>query len=68
MNRVTGVILLAVGVALLVWGLNAYDSVGSAFSRAFSGSPSNKAIYLLAGGGILTAAGAYVLFFSRKKK
>jgi LPXTG-motif cell wall-anchored protein len=67
MNRIAGIALLAVGIALLIWGINANDSVGSAFSRAFSGSPTNKTIWLLAGGGLLTAAGAYVLFFSRKK-
>ena len=68
MNRITGIALLAVGVALFIWGLSVNDSIGSAFSRAFSGSPTNKALYLLVGGGVLTAVGAYVTFFSGKKK
>ena len=64
----TGIALLVVGVGLLVWGLNVSDSVGSAFSRAFTGSPTNKAIYLMLGGGLLSAAGLYVLFMSRRKR
>ena len=68
MNRIAGIILLAVGILLFIWGLQANDSIGSAFSRAFTGSPSDKAMYLMGGGGVLAAAGAYVAFFSRKKK
>jgi hypothetical protein len=54
MNRspVVGIIGLAIGVALLVWGAYAYDSVSSGFSRAFQGTPSEKAIVLLAAGAI----------------
>jgi hypothetical protein len=50
MNKGISVALLVVGVVLLGFGLNASDSVGSSFSRLFTGSPTDKAIYLLIGG------------------
>ena len=36
MNKVIGIALLIVGVLLLVWGINASDSVGSQISETFS--------------------------------
>ena len=68
MNRkMLGIGLLVAGVVLLGLGLSANDSIGGSFSRAFTGSPTNKALALMIGGGALGAAGAYVLFFSKKK-
>ena len=63
MNRIAGIVVLVVGIILLGWGLNASDSVGSAFSRLFTGAPTDKAIYLILGGGLLTAVGAGTLFW-----
>lgn len=37
-NKYTGIVLIAVGVALAVWGYNIYDSAGSHVSRVFSGN------------------------------
>ncbi len=68
MNRLTGFILLGVGIALLVWGLSVNDSFGGSMSRVFTGSPTNKAMGLMVGGGVLAAVGAYFSFFSKKKK
>lgn len=50
MNRALGIALLVMGIVLIVFGMNASDSVGSDFSRFFSGTPTNKAIWLLVGG------------------
>lgn len=49
--------LLAVGVVLIVYGLKASDSFGSDVSRFFTGSPTNKSIWLLIGGALSAAAG-----------
>lgn len=57
MNRIASIALLAFGIALLVMGWNAYRSVGSDISRAFTGSPTNRALVLLVGGGLLTVSG-----------
>ena len=63
MNRIAGIATLAVGIILLIWGISAADSVGSAFSKLFTGAPTDKAIFLILGGGLLTAVGAGTLFW-----
>lgn len=45
-----GVVILAVGVVLLVMGLRAMDSIGSQFSKFFTGSPSDRAVWMTLGG------------------
>lgn len=40
-------ILLGAGVALVVWGLSASESLSSETSELFQGAPSNKAIALI---------------------
>ena len=57
MDRSISVVLLVVGVALLIAGLQAADSLSSAFSELFSGAPSNKAIWLIVVGTIVAALG-----------
>jgi uncharacterized membrane protein YidH (DUF202 family) len=42
-NKIIGIVLLVVGVALAVWGYNIYDSAGSQVSRALSGDTPIKA-------------------------
>jgi len=63
MNRVAGIAILVVGVLLLGWGLSSAQSVGSAFSKLFTGAPTDKAIFLILGGGLLTAVGAGALLY-----
>lgn len=36
-NKLVGIILVVVGVALAIWGYNVYDSVGSQLTEAISG-------------------------------
>jgi Protein of unknown function (DUF3185) len=50
MNKAIGIALLAVGIALIVFGINASDSIGSSFSRFFTGTPTDKTVWLLMGG------------------
>lgn len=57
MNRITSIILLVAGVILIAYGIKASDSIGSSFSRLFTGVPTDKAIWLLIGGAILAVAG-----------
>jgi hypothetical protein len=42
--------LLVVGVVLIGYGLSAADSIGSRISEFFTGSPTDKTIWLLVGG------------------
>ena len=55
--------MLAAGVLLIVFGINASQSFASDVSRFFSGSPTDKSIWLLAGGIVLAIVG---LFFTAR--
>lgn len=57
MNRAVGIALIAVGVILIIFGVNASDSVGSELSRLFTGTPTDKSIWLLVGGVIASCVG-----------
>ncbi|HMD61066.1 MAG TPA: DUF3185 family protein [Opitutaceae bacterium] len=50
MNKLVSIALLIGGIVLIVYGFSASNSVGSGFSRFFTGSPTDKTIWLLAGG------------------
>jgi hypothetical protein len=61
MRNPAGLIILIVGVVLLVFGFIATDSISSSFSKFFTGSPSNKAIWLIIVGAIVTAGGGIMM-------
>jgi hypothetical protein len=50
MNKAIGLALLAVGIALIIYGVDANQSTASSLSKTFTGSPTNKAMWLLIGG------------------
>lgn len=50
MNKLLGVGLLAVGVVLMIFGIDASESFSSEVSRFFTGAPTDKSIWLLIGG------------------
>ena len=58
MNKGLGLALLAVGITLLVFGISASDSIGSEASRLFTGTPTDKSIWLLLAGLATTTVGA----------
>jgi|JI10StandDraft_1071094.scaffolds.fasta_scaffold3132751_1 hypothetical protein len=57
--------ILIVGVILLVWGLDAKDSPASAVSEVVQGSPSDKSIFLIVGGALLSVVGGLALLVRR---
>ena len=57
MNRPVSLILLVVGVILVIYGINASSSVGSDVSRAVTGTPTDKSMWLLIGGAVLAIIG-----------
>jgi hypothetical protein len=61
MNKLVSVALLAAGIALLIFGFNATNSLGSDISRFFTGSPTDRAIWMLVGGAVLSAVGLFGL-------
>ena len=50
MNKIISLIFLIGGVALIIVGFNATNSFSSDVSRFFTGSPTDKAVWMLIGG------------------
>ena len=57
MNKIISLILLVGGIILIVFGISASNSLGSDFSRFFTGSPTDKSIWLLIGGAVACIVG-----------
>ena len=49
-QRIVGMVVLAVGIVLLVMGIRAFDSFRSQMSEFFTGSPTDRAVWLTIGG------------------
>jgi len=50
MNKGIGLALIAVGLVLIVFGVDASNSASSGVSRIFTGAPTDKTLWLLLGG------------------
>lgn len=50
MYKLIGLVLLAGGIVLVIYGISASDSFTSDVSRFFTGSPTDKAIWMTIGG------------------
>jgi hypothetical protein len=57
MSKAVSLALLAGGVLLIVLGVMAATSLSSDISRFFTGSPTDKAIWMLFGGVVVSVAG-----------
>jgi len=58
-NKIIGIVLIIVGVALAIWGYNIYDSASAQIGRAFSGDTPIEAWAGMVGGTICLAVGIY---------
>lgn len=61
MYKIALVALLVVGLALIFWGYNASESFSSDVSRFFTDSPTDKAIWLLSIGFVMSIIAAFGL-------
>jgi len=61
MNKGISVALLVVGIVLIIWGVSASESFSSDVSRFFTGSPTNKTVWLLIGGMVTAIVGLFGL-------
>ena len=66
MNKTVSLALLVGGIVLIVLGVQAMDSFGSDVSRFFTGSPTDKSVWMLIGG--IVAAGAGLMTFRGARK
>ena len=57
MNRIVSLALLVGGVVLIIAGVSATNSFSSDVSRFFTGSPTDKAVWMLLGGSVAAVVG-----------
>ncbi len=50
MRNPLGLVVILVGIVLFVFGVAASESIGSSFSKFFTGEPSDRSIWLMLGG------------------
>jgi len=56
-NKIVGIVLIVIGIALIMWGYDVYDSAASQLSRAFSGDTPIEAWAGIIGGAICVLIG-----------
>ena len=66
MQKIIGVLCLAVGIVLLLWGRKIADSFGSQVQEVFTGAPTDRAVYFYIGGLVLVILGVAQFFWKRK--
>lgn len=66
MSKIPSLAFLIVGVILLIYGINASDSVSSNVTEAVTGAPANKTIWLIVLGIIGIIAGGAGLVMRRR--
>jgi len=67
MNKLISLVILAGGIVLVVFGVAATESFSSDISRFFTGSPTDKAIWMLIGGIVAIIIGLGGLSFGKPK-
>jgi LPXTG-motif cell wall-anchored protein len=67
MSKIPSIAFLIIGIILLVYGLDASNSVSSSVSNAVTGSPTNKSIWLIVLGVLGILSGGFGLFFRRSR-
>ncbi|MCC5835965.1 MAG: DUF3185 family protein [Opitutales bacterium] len=67
MNQMLSIALLVGGIVLIIFGISAADSFSSDISNFFTGSPTDKAIWMLVVGVILAVAGISGMVVTQKR-
>ena len=57
MNKMFSIALLVGGVVLIIFGVQAMNSFSSDVSKFFTGSPTDKAVWMLIGGVVAAVMG-----------
>ena len=67
MNKLIWLVILAVGIVLVIYGVSASESFSSDVSRFFTGSPTDKTMWLMIGGIAAIIVGLFVLLRGQLK-
>ena len=67
MDKIVSIALLVGGVVLIIFGINAMNSFSSDVSRFFTGSPTDKAVWMLIGGIVAASVGLTMTLRSSKQ-
>ena len=65
MNKIFSIALLVGGIVLMIFGIIAMDSFSSSVSKFFTGTPTDKAVWMFIGGIVATAVGSVGMSFSK---
>ena len=68
MNKLISLAILAGGIVLVIYGVAASESFSSDVSRFFTGSPTDKTIWLLLGGIVAIIIGLVGLLRGQHKR
>lgn len=66
-TKLIALAILALGIVLLIYGVSALDSFSSDVSRFFTGSPTDKTIWLMIGGVAAIVVGLFGLLHGQSK-
>jgi hypothetical protein len=58
---------MAAGLLLVIFGFNESQSLTSDVSRAFTGSPTDRSMWMLIGGAVAAILGIAMIFVGRKR-
>ena len=67
-QRIFGIALLAIGITLLVIGLNSSHSMADQLSNTFTGRFTDNTTWYIVGGLVTGITGAWILFVPHKKR
>lgn len=65
MNRPLSIAILVIGIVLLVFGINAHDSIASSAKEAVTGTPTDKSMLLIVLGVLGIVIGGFTSIFRR---
>jgi hypothetical protein len=59
MNKALSIAILVAGIVLLIFGINAHESVGSEAKELVTGTPTDKSLWLIVGGIVAIIVGGF---------
>ena len=66
-RAILGILLLIVGIVLFIVGVNASDSFADQWSEFFTGTFTDRTMWLMIGGGVVALVGLAMLLISGRR-